>query len=122
METASQFITPAIILLMTLAFGFWLSHEGKPYQGLLFNGHKLIALAGVVLAGIQFNKILHTFDGLLITLLVLMVLCVIALFTSGALMSAGKLDYAPMLAVHRAAPVVLVIGWGLSLFLLKSSP
>lgn len=107
METLAQFTTPGLFFGLTLVFGFWLSHAGKPYNGLLFNVHKLIALAGVVLAGMQLYKMQHTFDGLLVIVLLLMILCVIALFASGALMSAGKLDYALMLTIHRVAPVIL---------------
>ncbi len=50
METLSKFTLPGILFALTLAFGFWLSHAGKPYNGLLFNVHKLIALGAVVLA------------------------------------------------------------------------
>jgi hypothetical protein len=121
-EAFSKFIIPGILFALTLAFGFWLSHAGKPYNGLLFNAHKLIALGCVVLAGIQFSKTIHAADGLLIALLAVLALCVIVLFASGALMSAGKLDYALMLTIHRIAPVVLVVGWGVSMFLLKSFP
>jgi hypothetical protein len=122
MEVFSKFIIPGILFALTLAFGFWLSHAGKPYNGLLFNVHKLIALGCVVLAGIQFSKTIHAPGGLLIALLAVLALCVIVLFASGALMSAGKLDYALMLTIHRIAPVVLVVGWGVSMFLLKSFP
>lgn len=121
MEAFSKFIIPGILFALTLVFGFWLSHAGKPYNGFLFNVHKLIALGAVVLAGMQFYKMLHAFDGLLAVLLLLLALCVIALFTSGALMSAGKLDYALMLTIHRVAPVILALGFGLVIIFLKSA-
>jgi hypothetical protein len=60
-------------------------------------------------------------QALVIVLLVGVALCVIALFASGALMSAGKLEYNLMLAIHRVAPFVLVVGLGLVIVLLKSS-
>jgi hypothetical protein len=122
MEAFSKFITPGILFALTLAFGFWLTHAGKPYNGLLFNAHKLIALGCVVFFGIQFSKTIHAPDGLLIALLAVSALCVIALFASGALMSAGKLDYALMLTIHRIAPLVLAVGFGLVMIFLKSSP
>lgn len=109
MKLAIIFFTPGILFLLTLVFGFWLSHVGKPYNGLLFNLHKLIALACVVFLGIQFSKTLHAPDWQLVVLLATMALCAIALFASGALMSAGKLDYALMLTIHRVAPGVLVL-------------
>ena len=122
MELANRFITSGIFFLLTLAFGFWLSHAGKPYNGLLFNVHKLIALGCVVLVGIQFSKTLHAPNGLLIALLAVLALCVIVLFASGALMSAGKLDYPLMLTIHRVAPPLLAIAAGLVLYLLGKNP
>jgi hypothetical protein len=124
MELANRFITPGILFVLTLAFGFWLSHAGKPYNGLLFNVHKLIALGAVVLVIIQLTKTPNLLIpvSLVAVGLGLAAFSVIALFVSGALMSAGKLDYALMLTIHRVAPVALVVGWGVSMFLLKSSP
>jgi hypothetical protein len=122
LETLSKFTLPGILFALTLAFGFWLSHIGKPYHGLLFNAHKLIALGGVVLAGIQLSKLLHSPNWLLLILLVVAALCVIALFASGALMSAGKLEYALMLTIHRIAPGALAICCALALYLLARKP
>jgi hypothetical protein len=106
----SKFMFPGIAFILTLAFGFRLSHVGKPYNSLLFNVHKLIALGAVVATIVQLTKLLKNVDllALIIVLLVVAALCVIALFASGALMSIGKVDYTLMLAVHRIAPVLLV--------------
>ena len=116
----SKFIVTGILFLLTLAFGVWLSRSGKPYNGALFNIHKLIALATVVVAVIQLIGVLKASasPALVIVLLVLAGLSVIALFASGALMSAGKLDYAIMLAVHRIAPLVLAVAMALVVYLL----
>ena len=40
----SKFLTPGIGFPVTLAFGFCMSRNGKPYNGILFNVHKRIAL------------------------------------------------------------------------------
>lgn len=124
METLIKFTLPGILFALTLLFGFWLSRAGKPYNGILFNIHKLIALGAVILAGIQFSKTLKTADSqaLMSVLLVVVALCVVALFASGALMSASKLDNTLMLTIHRIAPVVLAIFIGLVIYLLKESP
>lgn len=122
MELINQFVIPGILFLLTMLFGFWLSRAGIPYNGLLFNIHKLIALACVVLLGIQVSKTLLAPDGLLIALLTVSALCVTALFASGALMSTGKLKYSLMLTIHRIAPAVLVIGLGLVVLLLNRFP
>ena len=81
MDITLEFITLEIISLLTLVFGFWLSLAGKPYNGILFNIHKLIALGGVIVTVIQLSKMLKTADSLalIITLLVLAGICVVAL-------------------------------------------
>jgi chromate transport protein ChrA len=124
MDTISKFTFPGILLVMTLTFSFWLSSAGKPYSGLLFNAHKLIALGGVFYTGWQFSQWLKGADAspTLTILLVVAALSVLALFVSGGLLSAGKLDYVLMLTIHRIAPVVLVAGLGLGMVFLKSSP
>lgn len=124
MDTLTKFTTPGIALLLTLAFGFWLSHVGKPYNVPLFNVHKLIALGGVVVAVIQLVKVLKDVDSLalIIVLLVVAGLCIIALFASGALMSMEKLDYTLTLTIHRIAPVVMVIAMAVVAYLLVRKP
>lgn len=119
MEVLSNYLIPGIAFLLTIVFGFWLSKVGKPYSVALFNVHKLIALGAVIAAGVQVVRLLKSIDlpTALILLLVVVVLCVIALFASGALMSMNKLDYSLMLTIHRIAPVVLVLAviWAISL-------
>lgn len=120
METLSKFTIPGILLALTLVFGFWLSHAGKPYNGILFNLHKLIALGGVAYAGWQFLQLLKAANSsaLLPVLLALTALAVIALFASGGLLSAGKLDYTLMRATHRIGIATLLAGIGAIAYLL----
>jgi hypothetical protein len=117
----SKFALPIIAFVLTLAFGFWVSNVGKPYNGLLFNVHKLIALGAVIATIVQLTKVFRNDNSLafIILLLVVATLCVIALFASGALMSLGKMDYALMLTVHRIAPVVLFIAMVIIILMLK---
>ena len=119
-----KFTLPGILFLLTLVFGFWLSKAGKPYNGLLFNVHKLIALGAVVIAVVQFSKTFQTTDSLvvLIVLLVVAALCVVALFASGALMSADKLDYVLTLTIHRITPVVLGLALVVVVYWLGRNP
>jgi hypothetical protein len=121
MDIISRFSTLLLLFILTLAFGFWLSKVGKPYNGALFNIHKLIALGAVVLAVIQISKAGAAGSPLLIAALILAGLCAVALFASGALMSIGKLDYALTLTIHRVALAVLVIASGTAMYLLSTS-
>ena len=120
MDTLSKFSTPGIFFLLTLGFGIWLSLAGKPYNGILFNLHKLIALGAVIIIGIQVSKTLHSSDSqaLIIALLVLAGICVAALFASGALMSMEKLNYEVMLTIHRVAPILAAIAMSTAVYLL----
>jgi hypothetical protein len=120
MADLSRFISPGILYLLTLVFGFWLSNKGKPYLGILFNIHKLIALGAVVVVVIQLSKVLKDAGSLslMIGLLIVAALCVVALFATGALMSMDKLNYSLTLTIHRIALVLLPIAMALVVYLL----
>ena len=62
MNVVTQFAAPGIAFLMTLISGLWLSRAGKPLNVAIFNIHKLIALAAVVLAVIQTRSVLKTVE------------------------------------------------------------
>jgi hypothetical protein len=118
MDTLSKFITPGIIFLLTLASGVWLSNSGKPLNTIIFTIHKLIALGAVIAIAIQLYKILKSTDMLIIALVIVAALCVIALFTTGALMSLGKLDYDFMLTIHRIALILMSIALAVTVYIL----
>jgi hypothetical protein len=120
MDVASRFITPGIIFILTLIFGVWLSLAGKPYNGILINIHKLIALAGVVVIAIRFSKILKNTDpqALVITLVIVVGLCIVALFATGAIMAMGKLNHSIMLAIHNIALILMPVAMVVIVYLL----
>jgi len=111
LDALSNFTIPGFIFLLTMVFGLWLSRLGKPYNGLLFNIHKLAALGAVVLTVIRLSGALKNVDSMtsIIVLLALAVICVVALFATGALMSLGKLDYNLLVTIHKIAPVALAV-------------
>ncbi len=102
---------PESFLLLTVLFGFWLRSSGKPYNGLLFNVHKLIALGTVVLSAVQLYKILTDLEprALIIMPIILAGLCVAALFATGAFMSIRKDANDIPRIIHNVALVLLVI-------------
>ena len=106
--------------VLTVIFGFWLSHLGKPYHQIVFNFHKLIALAAVVMVGLQFSKWFKSgeIQPQLILLVVLIAILTIILFASGALMSLEKLNYDLLRLLHRIAPVGLAL-LGVWIFLVQ---
>lgn len=117
----TRLFPPILLFILTLAFGFWLSRVGKPYNGALFNIHKLVALGAVVFAVIQISKTGVSGSPLLLVALVAAGLCAVALFASGAMMSIGKVDYALTLTVHRVALAMLVVAAGTAAYLLNTS-
>jgi len=120
MDILPKFLTPAILFVVTLAFGFWLSRLGKPYNGLLFNIHKLIALGTVIVTVMQVYKIHNslTAQALLIILLVVAGICVVALFASGAFLSVGNLDYTLMKTIHKIALALAAVDMVMGTYLL----
>jgi hypothetical protein len=119
-----KFILPGILLLLTLAFGFWLKKYGRPYNGILFNIHKLVALGALAIAIYQFSNILSQTDspGLITVLLVVAAIGVIALFATGALMSADKFNFIAMRAIHNIALAMMVIALAVAIYLLAQTP
>jgi uncharacterized membrane protein YadS len=115
-----KFIAPGIAFLLTLAFGVWLSHSGKPYNGILFNIHKLIALGAAILTAGQLFRVLKDtgIQVVPILLIVIAVACVVALFATGALMSMEKMSYQVTLTIHRLAPILAVIAMAVTVYLL----
>jgi hypothetical protein len=105
MDMLSKFITPGVGFLLTLAFGFWLGRIGKPYNGLLFNIHKLISLGAVVVTAIQVYKSFNLLEPrfMFVVLIVLAGLCVAALFASGAFLSIGNVNYQVAKTIHNIA-------------------
>jgi hypothetical protein len=121
MDILTKFITPGIVFFLTLVFGIWLSNAGKPYNGLLFNIHKLIALGAVVVTASQIYKILKDLEpqALIVILIIATGVCIIALFASGAFMSIGNLNYQVMKLIHNIAPVLAVIAMAVTIYTLS---
>lgn len=120
MDILSKFPASGIGFVLTLVFGFWLSKLGKPYNGILFNIHKLIALATVVILTMQVYGIFKSSEPqpLIIVLIIATAICVVALFVSGAFMSIGNLNYRIMLTIHRIALALFFIATAMIIYLL----
>jgi hypothetical protein len=104
-DISSQFIIPGIVLLLTLASGAWLSRSGKPLNTGIFTLHKLLALGAVVVTALRTYSVLQGADPqtILSALIILIGLAVVALFVTGALMSANKPGYDKLLLIHKVS-------------------
>lgn len=121
MDILSKFFIPTIGFLVTVAFGFWLGKIGKPYNGILFNIHKLIALGTVILVAVQVYKILKEggIQAMLVISTTSAAICVLALFASGAFLSIGNVKYETAKLIHNIAFAGAIIAAGSSIYLLS---
>jgi hypothetical protein len=112
-----------LLFLFTFVFGIWLSNSGKPYNSVLFNIHKLIALGVVILTAVTVYHLRADVEirTLILGTIVVTGLLFLALFVSGALLSIGKPDHVAVLMIHRVAPLLVVITTALTLYLMISS-
>lgn len=111
-----------LLLLLTLVSGVWLSHSGKPFNGLIFTAHKLIALATVIFLGVYIYHRARALDPntLVLSNIVVAGLLFLALFVSGALLSIGKPAPAVILKIHQVAPLLALVSSAATMVLLPS--
>jgi hypothetical protein len=111
MNLIEEIALPGVLFLLAVVFGIWVSSLGRPYQGLLFNVHKLIALGGVVLALVRVLGLdpLEYFPPSAVLCLIPAALSVLALFITGALMSIRKEESRLMRRIHQISPVVITV-------------
>lgn len=107
-----------LLLLPTLAFGVWLHFAGKPYGNALFTLHKLAGLATAVLSALFVFRALRSVPptGAIVILLIAAALAVLALFASGAWMSAGSGPLSLPKVMHIIATVVFILACGGAVF------
>jgi hypothetical protein len=127
--TLSKLVGTGLFFLLIFTFGFWLSRLGRPYHVLLFNIHKLIALAAVIFLGVTVNGF-HRATPLgpaQIASVVVAVLVIVGLFATGALLSidatgglgnASAATRTALITAHRILPYLAVLSTGVGLYLL----
>ena len=118
----ARFYLTAGLLLLIIIFGVWLYRAGKPYNGILFNIHKLVALGAVILTGARLYQLdlFSTFPISVLILIGLASLSVISLFATGAVMSIQS-EIKPVFQYIHGISMLFVVGSFLAgLFLLRS--
>lgn len=111
MNLSPFFAFSGVAYVLTVAIGIWLSQKGKPYHEALFNIHKLIALAAVILVGVHISNQYKTgeFPATLTLAVAALAFLVIILFVTGALMSLEKLNYKILHLLHQIVPTILIL-------------
>jgi hypothetical protein len=111
MMLTKQLLVSLLLFLITIGFGLRISKQGKPYNPALFNVHKLVALAGVVIAVLWARSSIPLDDltGWGIPFLFGAGISVVMLFATGGVMSAREEEPGIALLFHRANPVMIIL-------------
>jgi hypothetical protein len=127
--STSKITICGLLFVLTLVSGVWLSQSGKPFNGMIFTIHKLVALATVIIIGVNVYHLYRAMDARTLVALSVIVasgLLFLALFISGALLSliAGALlsleKPAPeaILKIHQVAPLLALVSSTATFYLL----
>jgi hypothetical protein len=112
-------LSTGILTVLAVGTGFLLSNAGKPYNAAFFNVHKLVSVAAVVFTVI-ISTVLLKGEGqksFIIPVLVFFAAAVIALVTSGGIMSINENAGRIFLIIHRIAPFAAVLSTGMLLYM-----
>jgi hypothetical protein len=111
-----------LLSLFTLIPGAWLSHSGTPLNTVIFTMHKLVALATVIVIGMNSYKLSRIVDMQTFVLVAIAVteLLFLALFVSGALLSFVKSMPQAVLRVRQVVPLLALIASSTTVYLLVS--
>jgi hypothetical protein len=112
-----------LFFLLILFSGYWLSRSGKPYSTIVFNIHKLVAVAAVVLLGITVYRI-HRAGAL--SAIELLAAIVTGLFFLGTMVTGGLLSIpidkampAIVRKLHQVTPYLTVLSTAVTLYFLR---
>ncbi len=111
MTITTKIMISGFLFLLTIASGFWLNKSGKPLNTAIFNVHKLIALAGVILLGMVIYILIKNVEIniQILSLVICSALSVITLFVSGALLSIEKPIWDFLLIVHNVSMIITLV-------------
>jgi hypothetical protein len=114
-------ISIGILFLLIFLSGFRLSVSGKPYSGVLFNVHKLIALGTVLLIGYLVYQTQQTapLQTLQIAATAVTVLFFVITIIGGGLASLDQGIPPIFLRVHQITPYLTLFSSAVTLYLLR---
>lgn len=118
--TQLRVIGAGLSFVLIFLLGFWLSRSGKPYSPIIFNLHKLIGLAALVLLAVTVYRVnqvapLSTAGWIAAAVTGLLF---IATIVSGGLVSLDQPMPAFVSLMHKAFPYFTVLSTAVTLYLL----
>ncbi len=116
----SRMIGAGLFFLLIFLSGFWLSRNGKPYNGILFNIHKLIALGAMIflVVVVYQDSQADPFQAVQVIAMIIATVFLLALFVTGGLLSARSANPPIILRLHQIIPYLAVIFTAAALYLL----
>jgi hypothetical protein len=115
-----KIVVVGLLYFFTLVSGVWLSHAGKPLNGLILTLHKLIALGTVIVtAGTIYQ--LRTGAEMRLAVMGVIVstgLLFLLLFISGAWLSIAKSTPGAVLLAHQVIPFLAALSTAATMYLL----
>ncbi|MBN1580498.1 MAG: hypothetical protein JXA89_07325 [Anaerolineae bacterium] len=110
----------ALFYLIIFVSGFWLTRSGKPYNQILYNVHKLIALIAVILFAVTLYRAnrVAALNAVEVIASVVTGLFFLGLFVTGALVSIDRPMPAAVFKLHHVVPYLAVISTAATLYLL----
>ena len=115
-----RIIINAILVLITIISGIWLSRLGRPLNTPLFTVHKIIAILAIVLTVIiiyQLQKNIDLTNTVLVLIIVSAVFFILA-FVTGALLSFDKFAVGIIRMIHKVTPLFVIVFTGLTIYFL----
>ncbi len=106
-----KIITTGILLILSLASGFWVTNSGRPLNTVIFTIHKLIALAGIIFSIIIINNLRKgvAIEGAILAAIVCAGVFLLMTFVSGAISSFEKPIPDLVKIMHKAGPVLFTV-------------
>lgn len=117
----SRALTAGAFFLVIFGSGFWLSRAGKPYNGLLFNFHKLIALGALAFLAVTITRVgrAQSLQPGQIAAAGTAALCFVVMIVTGGLVSVEKTFPAFVPLAHRLFPYLTVVASGVALYFMR---
>jgi len=121
MFTKLQIVGTAAFFLVIFFFGFWLNRSGKPYHPLLFNIHKLIALAALaflIVTVYRIHQVAPLSTAALAAAIVTTVLFALNIVAGGLLNIETDMP-AFVSWIHKVTPYLIVLSTAATIYLLQ---
>jgi hypothetical protein len=111
----------ALVLVVVFALGFWLSRAGRPFNGLLLNLHKLVALGVAIYLAVTAYRMHQAagLSGMELTVVVVTGLLFLASGVIGGLVSLEKPPPTILAILHLVLPILTVVSTAATLYLLQ---